>query len=146
MLLKKVGTEAEKHFERIFVYGCEEYMAPRFTSLPENLKLIDQECSDPRLRSILADEIEACLDGKYYTDDLLDTACEMNAESVNLWYHSVTQQFVDKAHHKGLAVMVYTVNALDELQALTHIGVDGIFTDYYSEAAQVVAHHIHPMS
>ncbi|MFT5700764.1 MAG: glycerophosphoryl diester phosphodiesterase [Desulforhopalus sp.] len=141
-LLKKVGAEAEKHFERIFFYGCEEYMSPRLTTLPENLKLLGQECTDPRSCSILAEEIKACLDGKYYTDELLDTACEMNAGSVNLWYRTVTPQFIDKAHDRGLIVLVYTVNAPEELRALADIGVDGIFTDYYVESARVLAHQM----
>ncbi len=142
MLLKKVGAEAEKHFERIFFYGCEDYMLPRLISLSENNKLLGQECTDPRLHSILAAEIKACLEGKYYTDELLDTACEMNAKSVNLWHRTVTPQFVDKAHDKGLAVLVFTVNVPEELLELANIGVDGIFTDNYLQAASVLAHYI----
>lgn len=145
-LCQKAGVVAERYFEHIFTYGCEQYVMPRFGSLAENLELLERECADPRVRTFLAEEIEACLDGRYYTDELLDTACEMNAESVNLWHLTVTQEFVDKAHSKGLAVLLYTVNSPDELQALAHMGVDGIFTDYYSEAASLLAPYLDPRS
>lgn len=138
-LLKKAGADAERYLKQVFAYGCEDYMLPRFTSLSENLELLDRECPDPHIHAHLAEEIGACLSGRNYTDELLDAAREMNAESVNLWYRTVTQQFVDKVHQKGLAVLVYTVNAPDELLALARMGVDGIFTDYYSEAALSLA-------
>ncbi len=142
LLIDKAGVEAEQYFERIFSYGCEQYMIPRFDSLEKNLELIDKECTDPHIHQLLAEELEACLTGAYYTDELIDTACEMNAESVNLWYRTITQEFIDKAHNRGLAVLVFTVNAADELQALAHMGVDGIFTDHFSETASLLAPYI----
>ncbi len=71
-----------------------------------NLDLLGKECADPQLCRLLAEEIETCLAGRYYNDELLDTACAMNAESVNLWHHTVTPEFIDKAHSRGLAVLV----------------------------------------
>ncbi len=139
LLIKKVGMEAGHYFKHIFGYGSEEYMIPRFGSLAENLKLLEKECADPKINAVLAEEIETCLDGKYYTDELLDTACVMNAASVNLWYRTITPQFIDKAHQKGLAVLVYTVNDPEELRAVANMGVDGIFTDYYLESARILA-------
>lgn len=141
LLVAKTGTEAECHFPEIFANGNEEYMLPRFPSLAQNLEFLDQKHSDPRIRELLADEIEACLDGRYYTEELLDTACAMNAVSVNLWYRTVTPKFIEKAHTRGLAVFVYTVNAPDELQALADMGIDGIFTDYYADAARLLTNH-----
>ena len=144
-LFAKAGVEVGRYFERIFAYGCEQYMLPRFSSLTENLELLKTECDDPRISSLLAEEIKACLDGKYYTDELLDTACEMSAASVNLWYRTVTPEFIEKAHQKGLAVLVYTVNSPEELLAQANIGVDGIFTDCYLQSAQVLAQYINPL-
>ncbi|MEX1298990.1 MAG: glycerophosphodiester phosphodiesterase [Desulfotignum sp.] len=142
-LLEKTGTAAERYFSQIFSYGNEEYMLPRFPSLAENLACIDQQCSDPRIRQFLAEETAACLSGAYYTDELLDTACAMNARSVNLWYQTVSQAFIARAHARGLAVFVYTVNAPDKLRAVTRLGVDGIFTDYYADAAKLLGTPIH---
>lgn len=139
LLFEKAGLEVEHYFERIFAYGSEQYMFPRFSSLAENLELVEKECADPRISAILGEQIEACLEGRYYTDALLDAACEMKAESVNLWYRSLTQDFIDKAHSRGLAVLVFTVNAPEDLQMLERIGVDGIFTDYYLESASLLA-------
>lgn len=142
LLLERAGSGAERYFDSIFAYGSEEYMLPRFDSLAENVQFLDQECPDTRVRSLLAEEINACLTGQYYTDELLDIACEMNAVSVNLWYRSVTSRFIDRAHQRGLAVFVYTVNDPGELQMLVQMGVDGIFTDYYAEAARLLQKYI----
>jgi glycerophosphoryl diester phosphodiesterase len=139
VLFEKAGVEVGRYFERIFAYGSEQYMFPRFGSLEENLELLDKERADPRIAAILAEQIEECLKGRCYTDALLDTACAMKAESVNLWYRSVTKEFIDKAHSKGLAVLLFTVNAPEDIQALARTGVDGIFTDYYMESASLLA-------
>lgn len=138
-LLKKAGSMVGPYFKRIFAYGGEQYMLPRFATLTENLELLDKECADPHLRQLIAKEIEACLTGQYYTDELLNTACDMNARSVNLWYRTVSAQFIEKAHKRGLAVLVYTANTPEEWQMLADMGVDGIFTDYYAEAARFFA-------
>lgn len=134
LLIEKAGIEAEQYFDRFFAYGSEQYMIPRFSSLRENVELLNKECADPRIIEIVGREIEACLAGNYYTDSLLDTACEMNAISVNLWFRSLTPAFIDKAHSRGLAVFVFTVNAPEDLQMLKQRGVDGIFTDFYKES------------
>jgi glycerophosphoryl diester phosphodiesterase len=137
-LLQQAGPESECYFERVFAYGREQYMIPHYSTLAENLQLLERECPDSRLRSFLANEIERCLSGQYYTDELLQTACEMNAVSVNLWYRTVTSQFVDRAHQKGLKVLLYTVNAPDELREVVEMGVDGVFTDYYSDSVRLL--------
>ena len=146
VLLAKAGITVEPYFEKIFAYGCEQYMLPRFVTLSENITLLEKECADPQLRALLADEIATCLAGGYYNDELLDTACKMNATSVNLWHRTVTKEFIDKAHGKGLAVLVYTANDPDELKELAVMGVDGIFTDYYSDSATVLAEFSNPNS
>jgi glycerophosphoryl diester phosphodiesterase len=145
VLLEKGGVEVEPYFERIFAYGSEQYMLPRFSSLAENMELLKTECDDPKVSVLFGEEIKACLDGEYYTDELLDTARAMDATSVNLWYRTVTPKFIDKAHQKGLAVLVYTVNSAEELLAQAGIGVDGIFTDCYAQSAQVLAQYINPL-
>ncbi len=134
LLIEKAGAGAEQYFDRFFAYGSEQYMIPRFSSLAENVELLKKECTDPRIIEIVGKEIEACLAGKYYTDSLLDTACEMNAISVNLWFRSLTPTFIAKAHNRGLAVFVFTVNASEDLKMLKQRGVDGIFTDFYAQS------------
>ncbi len=138
-LLKKIGVESECYLERVFSCGRENYMFPRFIALADNLTLLDQECPDPRVRSLLAEEMKMCLSGAPYTDKLLEAACNMDAVSINLWHRSVTPQFIDKAHDCGLKVLVFTVNSGNDLQACAKIGVDGIFTDYYLEAVRLLA-------
>ena len=138
LLIKKAGAEAESYFEQIFFYGAEDYMHPRFDNIPENEIYVSKHCPDARLARLFVEEISACLNGCYYTDELLDTACSMKAVSVNLWYKTVSAEFVTRAHQKGLKVLVYTVNDPDEIEAMAELGVDGIFTDYYSQAKHLL--------
>ncbi len=133
LLLQKTDGLGEEYFSKIFAYGNEEYMLPRYPGLEENLALLNEQCADPAIRQILANEIASCLAGNYYTDTLLNTACAMQAVSVNLWYQSISQPFIDKAHEKNLKVFVYTVNNTSKMQEIAALSVDGIFTDFYAD-------------
>jgi glycerophosphoryl diester phosphodiesterase len=42
----------------------------------------------------------------------------------------VTREFVDHAHAHDVEVHVWTINELDEIEALVELGVDGIVTDF----------------
>ena len=42
----------------------------------------------------------------------------------------VTREFVDHAHAHDVAVHVWTVNELTEIEELVGLGADGIITDY----------------
>lgn len=46
------------------------------------------------------------------------------------YYKSITPQMVQKAHQKGLLLITWTVNELEEIQRLLEMGVDGVITDY----------------
>ncbi|WP_415713946.1 glycerophosphodiester phosphodiesterase [Maridesulfovibrio sp.] len=63
----------------------------------------------------------------------------MNATSVNLWYRTVSPEFVKKAHARKLAVFVYTANLPEEWKLLADMGVDGVFTDFYATAVKTLA-------
>jgi len=41
----------------------------------------------------------------------------------------VNRRFIEAAHHRGIAVHVWTINDREEMTRLIDIGVDGIFTD-----------------
>jgi glycerophosphoryl diester phosphodiesterase len=138
-LLEKTGPEAEQYFAELFAYGNEDYMLPRFSTLKDNLELLDRICPESEIHSKLAQEINDCLSGKYYTEKLLDSAVSMKATSVNLWYRTVSPVFIEKAHARKLAVFVYTANQPEEWIALSDMKVDGIFTDYYAKAARTLA-------
>ncbi|NDV24252.1 glycerophosphodiester phosphodiesterase [Desulfovibrio sp. JC022] len=139
LLLKKTGPQAEQYFAELFAYGNEDYMLPRFPVLADNLKLLDRICADQQIHSLLSQELKDCLNGRYYTDELLDSADSMKATSINLWYRTVAPEFIEKAHARGLAVFVYTANLPEEWTALADMGIDGVFTDFYAEAARTLA-------
>ena len=138
LLIKKVGAVAQSYFEKLFFYGAENYMLPRFDTLADNQAHVIRNCSNVELARLIVKEINDCLNGCSYTDALLDTACSMKAVSVNLWYKTVTAEFIDKAHGRGLKVFVFTVNDPDDIRAVAEMGVDGLFTDYYAEARRLL--------
>ncbi len=63
-------------------------------------------------------------------------ASQLNAWSVNACIDFVDRNFVDDAHARGLEIWVYTVNQVEDIQAMLELGVDAIFTDYPSRALQ----------
>ena len=50
----------------------------------------------------------------------------------------VTERFVEAAHDGGVAVHVWTINAIDEMNRLLDLGVDGIISDTPTPLAQLL--------
>lgn len=126
-------------FPEVFAYGQEDYMLPRYADPAKCTKLLQEKVEDPTVRKILQDEIDLALGGAYYDQRLLDTALSMHAVSVNLWYKTVRADFVRKAHAANLKVYVYTINEPEDIAQGIPLGIDGFFTDYYTNAVEVIA-------
>ncbi|MDX1529065.1 MAG: glycerophosphodiester phosphodiesterase family protein, partial [Gammaproteobacteria bacterium] len=57
----------------------------------------------------------------------------VQASGCTIWspyFGEVSGAAVDEAHRLGLKVIVWTVNAPDQMRSLIDLGVDGIITDY----------------
>lgn len=50
--------------------------------------------------------------------------------AIGIAKNSLTQEYIDRAHKKGLKIFVYTVNDADEIKKMKAMGVDGIFSNY----------------
>jgi glycerophosphoryl diester phosphodiesterase len=68
----------------------------------------------------------------------IERALALGAEAINPSRHLVSPELLDAAHGEGLAVLVYTVDAEDEMRRLLDQGVDGIFTNYPGRLRHVV--------
>lgn len=53
----------------------------------------------------------------------------------------ITPAFIELAHSRGLAVHVWTINTVAEMNEILDLGVDGIITDEPSLAQQVIDQH-----
>ena len=62
--------------------------------------------------------------------DLAAIAGSVQAEYLNVSGEFISQELVDDAHRRGLKIMVYTVNELDDIAYIKGLGVDGIFSNY----------------
>lgn len=58
-----------------------------------------------------------------------ERARALGAEAVNPELPLVDRAFVERAHGEGLAVYVFTVDPLPEMERLLGLGVDGLFTN-----------------
>jgi glycerophosphoryl diester phosphodiesterase len=58
-------------------------------------------------------------------------------EAVHPFVATVTPALVAAAHEAGLAVNVWTVNALDDLRAMVGLGADAVITDRLADALEV---------
>lgn len=59
----------------------------------------------------------------------VERAHALGAEAVNPELPLVDRDFVERAHGEGLAVYVFTVDPLEEMERLLGLGVDGLFTN-----------------
>ena len=55
------------------------------------------------------------------------------------YYRDVTEEALTEARALGLRVVVWTVNEVEEMLALAHLGVDGIITDYPDRALDALS-------
>jgi len=51
----------------------------------------------------------------------------------------VDEQFVEAAHHQGIAVHVWTINDVESMERLVDLGVDGIISDVPTTLVEVLA-------
>jgi glycerophosphoryl diester phosphodiesterase len=63
----------------------------------------------------------------------------MQYEALHPEAGDVTPSLVERFHHKGKRLHVYTVNTADDMRRLFRLGVDGIFTDDPVLAREVLA-------
>lgn len=134
-LITKIESD-ESIFSDIFAYGEEDYMLPFDPSFEKSIALINEKVKSKKDRVILINEVKKALDGSYYNDKLIQKAIEMNAFSLNLWYQTVTKEFIEKIHEKGLKVFVFTVNKKEDINKLLTLNADGFFTDYYLQTKE----------
>ncbi len=67
----------------------------------------------------------------------LDEAAEAGFGSVHPFVTSVDRDLVERAHAAGLALNVWTVNALDDLRAVVAWGADAVITDRLDDALAI---------
>ncbi len=137
-LLKRI-PDGRDLFAAIFSYGKEDYMIPHSADINECYARYDEMIDDEEKLAIIKDEVKKALTGAYYTDELIQTALNMKAYSINLWYESLKNNtdIIKKAHDNNLKVFVYTVNKDEDIRNLKNIKVDGFFTDYFEQAKNI---------
>jgi len=62
--------------------------------------------------------------------DFIQIAKNVDAYSLTMDVDYITDEIVEKAHDSNLKVFVFTVNTMEGIEKLKHIGVDGVFTNY----------------
>ena len=66
--------------------------------------------------------------------EAIEVAKELNAVAINPWYKTLNTDNVQKIHDAGFKIFTYTVNEPEDIEQVTALGVDGIFTDYPDRA------------
>jgi len=83
-------------------------------------------------------EIKLALLAEKDRELLIDAATSMRAYAVNPRFDMVDAAFCDKAHSRGLKVLVWTVDAPEAMRILVRHGVDGIMTNYPARLRDVM--------
>lgn len=72
------------------------------------------------------------------TDDSMDDYLSELGYTPEIWspnFRLVTEEIVREANDRGMEVLPWTINTVDEMQRQLEMGVDGIITDYPDSAA-----------
>ena len=91
------------------------------------------------LRRVDAEARIALLLSRRSATSWVERARAVGAEAVNPELPLVDRAFVERAHGEGLAVYVFTVDPLEEMQRLLALGVDGLFTNVPDRMRRLVA-------
>jgi glycerophosphoryl diester phosphodiesterase len=137
-LLERLPCGPE-NFHQVFAYPEEDFILPKHPRLEDNLPLIEAAYPDPIARAVIIDITRQALDGSFYTDDLINTALSMKAVAINLWFQSLSVDYMHRAQDAGLKVNLYTINDMEDIRRWAEAGADGIFTDVYREARDFLA-------
>ena len=71
-------------------------------------------------------------------DRALERARALGAEALNPSLALVSRELIRDAHREGLAVFVYTVDAVDDMRRLIDWGADGLFTNHPARMRQLL--------
>jgi glycerophosphoryl diester phosphodiesterase len=71
----------------------------------------------------------------------LETAIELECVAVHPHHSRVSGELVDRAHGLGLAVVTWTVNSPDEIDAVLDAGVDVVITDSVADTLAHLGRH-----
>ena len=75
------------------------------------------------------------------TDDPMEDYLNVLGYTPEIWspnFRLVTPEMVEMAHEKGMEVIPWTINTVDEMRRQLEMGVDGIITDYPDSAATAI--------
>jgi glycerophosphoryl diester phosphodiesterase len=81
------------------------------------------------LRRVDSEARIALLLSRRHPEGWPERARALGAEAVNPELPLVDRAFVERAHGEGLAVYVFTVDPLSEMERMLALGVDGLFTN-----------------
>lgn len=62
--------------------------------------------------------------------EALEFAESIEAYSINPYFRSTGEEFVELAHESGFKVFTWTVNEPDDIERMREMGVDGVISDY----------------
>jgi glycerophosphoryl diester phosphodiesterase len=55
-------------------------------------------------------------------------------------YSHITKELVDRCHQKGIKVIPWTINSVEEMKKLATLGVDGLISDYPNLFSELPLH------
>jgi glycerophosphoryl diester phosphodiesterase len=123
----RVGIVIEIKIEGIAAQVCSLVEAARFRNPIIYASFFHRELLEVR-QTLRTAQTMALLEGMPV--NLTSFAMDAQATHVGLALDSVTKQYVDALHGKGLRIFVYTVNDPDDIRWVKSIGADGIISDF----------------
>ncbi len=83
------------------------------------------------------------LNNHLHLRQVLFTADSLHVQALLPFHLIINQSLIDEAHSFNLKVIPWTVNNIQHLEELVHMGVDGVITDRYSEFKRYLSEKYH---
>ena len=96
---------------------------------PESLRLVKEAMPDLTVAFLIGEEGSP--------EDLLDRL-GFEPEIYSPYYKLINRDRLKRLHKRGIKVIPWTVNEVDDMQSLMKMGVDGIITDYPDRLIRLV--------
>ncbi len=116
--------------DEVVICGCSEPQAKQIWDIDKSITVLFNTDSQLDKLAELEDKTE-------FIAMYVHRACKERFSVLNVSYKFVDEEFIYRAHLRGLSVWVWTVDDADEMKRLIYMGVDAIYSNFPGKLLEI---------